>query len=206
MTTFARTALLAFALPAAALAQHFSQVYVDVRLWPGDSVTVSVEADAQDMMNTVYVFPTYGDTGVEAFRRYESRMEHYLQQKTKLRADAKPVFLKAVAWKKDGTGPDDGLDSASIGTSTHVITLGGKLPSGTKRVSVWSEIWNERPELDRPPQVDYFLFEGEAARRRVTAPFERWVHFPVTADSLAKMSRHPPRVPPRESDHSGHNH
>ncbi len=200
-----KSALLAI-LPAAALAQHFSQGYVDVRLWPGDSVTVTIEADAQDMMNTVFVFPTYGDTGTEAFRRYETRMEHYLQQKTKLRADGKPVFLRAVAWKKGGKGREDGLDSVSIGTSTHAFTLGGKLPPGTQRLSVWSEIWNERPELDRPPLLDYFLFEGTAARRRITGPTERWIHFPVVADSLAKMSRNPPRVPPRESDHSGHSH
>lgn len=204
--TGSRALSLAALLATAAAAQHFSQAYLDIRIHPRDSVTVSVEADAQDMMNTVYVFPTYGDTGVEAFRLYEARMEHYLQQKVKLRADGKAVYLRAVAWKKDGKGREDGLDSVSIGTGTHAFTLGGKLPSGTKRVSIRSEIWNERPELDRPPQMEYFLFEGQAVRRRFTAPFERWVHFPVTADSLAKMSRNPPRIPSRDSDHSGHNH
>jgi hypothetical protein len=54
--------------------------------------------------------------------------------------------------------------------------------------------------------MEYFLYEGNAVRRRITAPFEMWVHFPVTADSLARMSLHPPRIPSRESDHSGHDH
>jgi len=199
--------LLLTALSASAvLAQHFSVAYVDIHLWPEDSVTVTIEADAQDMMNTVFTFPLYADTGVQAYRLYERRMEQYLQQKIRLRADDKPVFLRAVAWKKDGKGRDDGLDSVSIQTGTHAFTLGGKLPPGTRRVSIWSEIWNERPELDHPPLMDYFLYEGAAVRRRFSAPYERWVHFPVTADSLSRMSRNPPRIPSRESDHSGHNH
>jgi hypothetical protein len=204
---FARFLILSLVLaPLAARAQHFALAYADIRYKAPDSVTITIEADAQDLMNTVFTFPLYADTGVQAYRRYELRMEHYLQQKIKLKADGKPVYLSAVAWKFGGTGRDDGLDSNSIQAGNHTFVLGGKIKAGTKKISVYSEVWNERPEVDHPPIMEYFLFEGDAVRRRFSAPTERWVHFPITADSLAKMSLHPPRIPPRDSDHSGHKH
>jgi hypothetical protein len=199
-------ALLVALLPAFALAQHFALAYVDIRLVKPDSVRVTIEADAQDMMNTVHTFPLYADTGIEAYRLYELRLEQYVQQKVKLRADGKSLYMNAVAWKQGGKNRNDGLDSVSIQEGNHAITLGGRIPAGTKRISVRSDLWDSRPELDHPPIMEYFLFEGEAPRRRVTAPTGNWIHFPVTADSLAKMSLHPPRLPPRDSDHSGHNH
>lgn len=196
----------ALVLPAAALAQHFSLAYIDVRYKAPDSVTVTIEADAQDLMNTVSVFPLYADTSIETYRRYEIRMEHYLQQKIKLRADGKPVYLQAVAWKAGGKGRHDGLDSVSIQTSNHSFTLGGKIQPGTKTLSIRSQLWDDRSEVVDPPLMEYFLFERDAVRRRFSAPVDRWVTFPVTADSLAKMSKRPPRLIPRDSDHSGHNH
>jgi hypothetical protein len=201
-----RAAMLAALLPAAAMAQHFAVVYIDIRLLPNDSITVAVEADAQDMMNTVFTFPTFGDTGIQAFRQYENRMEYYLQQKVKLRAGGKSIFLRGAAWKKDGKNREDGLDSISILTSTHAFTMGGRLPKGTKSISIVSDFWDDRPEIDHPPIMEYFLFEDRAVRRRVSAPTGRLVTFPIVPDSLSKMSRHPPRIPPRETDHSGHDH
>lgn len=201
-----RAAAVSALLAASASAQHFAMAYVDIRYLAPDSVRVTIEADAQDMMNTVFTFPLYADTGIEAYRLYELRMEQYLQQKVKLRADGKSLYMKAVAWKEGGKNREDGMDSISIQEGNHAITLGGKVPPGTKKISVRSDLWDSRPELDHPPIMEYFLYEGNAVRRRITAPTGLWAHFPVTPDSLAKMSLHPPHIPPRESDHSGHNH
>lgn len=211
--TFARTALFAAVLPAAALAQHFSLAYVDVRLVKPDSVRVTIESDGEDMKNAVRVFPRYDDppgTGMESFRRYERLMESYLLQKIKVRADGKPVNLSVVSWKPGGKGREDGFDTVSIYAGNHAITLGGRLPEGTKTLSAWAEIWIERPEVtpDIPPAIDYYFFDGGIPLRRVWSRTERWVRFPVNADSLAVMRKNPiaPPKPRQPEDHTGHNH
>jgi hypothetical protein len=199
-------ALFALSLPLAAPAQHFSQVFVDVRLHARDSVTVGVEADLQDMMNTVFVFPLFGgDTSAAVYRLYENKLEAYLQQRVRLSADGKPVSLRAVAWKADGKDRDDRMDSVSIRRGNHTIVLGGKLPAGTRRAGLYSEMWVERPENVRP-SIQYNLFKGDTLLRTIWSLNEKTVRFPVSADSVASMLRSPPPPLPRRvpMDHSGH--
>jgi hypothetical protein len=194
-------------LPTAALAQHFAVAYIDVRLVGADSVRVSVEADLQDMMNTVHVFPYYADPAESAYRDYEKKIEYYLRQKVKVHADGKTVYLSAVAWKRGGKNRADGLDSVSIQDGNHSFTLGGKLPPEAKLLSVRSDIWNERDELSSPPAMDYYFFAGDKLLRRVWSAGGKWIRFPVAADSLAALRALPsPRMPPRmPMDHSKHN-
>lgn len=204
--------LLALALPGAALAQHFSRAYIDVRLVPPDSVRVTVEADGQDFQNAVRFFPYFDEpagSGMESFRRYERMVESYLLQRLKLRADARPVNLSVVSWRHGGEGRDDGFDTLTI-SGNHAITLGGRLPADAQTLSAWAEIWIERPEVapDRPTIVEYNFFEGETPLRRLWSRTERWVRFPLGADSLAVLRRNPiaPPEPRSPVDHSGHGH
>jgi hypothetical protein len=212
LKTLVRAALFAVTTAIAATAQHFSLAYIDVRLPTPDSIRITVEVDALDFKNSVHTFPTYNDppgSGWTSFRLYEQRIEAYLQQKVKLRADGKPVNLAVVAWKPGGTSRDDRLDTISMAADNHAITLGGRLPPETKAVSFWSELWNERPDVDpgSPPAMVYQLFEGDAALHRVWTRTERWVRIPVEPDSLALMRKSPPKpLPPRApTDHSQHN-
>lgn len=194
-------------------AQHFSLVYVDIRLVGSDSITVTVEADAQDLKNTVQVFPYFDRAtgkGWESFRLYETKIEAYLQQKLILKADAKRVYLKVIKWKPSGKNREDGFDTVSIHAGNHSITFGGKIPSGTKALILQGEFWLERPELtaDTPPTIEYHLFEGNLPLRRIWSITERKVSFPISPDSLAVMRQKPlpplsPRIP---MDHSTHDH
>jgi hypothetical protein len=198
--------LLLAVLPTASLAQHFSQVYIDVRLVKPDSVRVTVEADLQDMMNTVYVFPYYADPSDSAYRAYERKMEEYLKVKLKLRADDKTVYMNAVAWKRGGKNRYDGLDSVSIQTGNHSFTMGGKIPADTKKLRVYSGIWEDREEVTFPPAMDYYFFEGDRLLRRTWSKMGAWVTFPILSDSLAAMRKlPPPHMPDRvPMDHSTH--
>jgi hypothetical protein len=201
-------ALLALILPASVPAQHFSRLFVDVRLHGKDSVTLGVEADLQDMMNTVFVFPYYGgDTSASVYRLYEGKLEAYFQQKVRLTADGKTVYLRAVNWKADGKGRDDHMDSASIQRAYHTVVLGGKLPPGTKLAGLYSEVWAERPD-GAEPKIQYNLYRKGTLLRTVWSRNEKTVRFPVTPDSVASMLRNPPKPLEKRlpTDHSGHDH
>jgi hypothetical protein len=205
----------ALALPFSAAAQHFGFAAMEVHLIEPDSVRVSIEVDAQDLMNTVYTFPLYADTGEAAYRLYERRLEQYMQTKVKLRADGKPVNLAAVQWKRDGKGRHDGLDSVSIQEKDHYIALSGKVPKGMNRLSVRADLWDDRDEVQDPPRIELALHQGDVLLRRMITEMGRTINFSLHPDSVAKMkASFPPRVLKRPThnphdknvDHTGHNH
>jgi hypothetical protein len=194
-------------------AQHFGLAYVDIRLVPPDSVRVTVEADAEDLKNSAQVFPYYDAAtgkGWESFRLYEQKIEAYFQQKLELLADGQRIQLRAVSWKPGGKSRKDGFDTVSIQAGNHAITLGGRIPAGSKTLIVSSQFWLERPELtpEFPPAIEYHFLEGVVHLRSVRSQTERRVWFPLQPDSLNAMRKHPlPPIPPRiPADHSTHGH
>lgn len=194
-------------------AQHFGLAYVDIRLVSTDSVRVTVEADSEDLKNSVQVFPFYNAAtgkGWESFRLYEQKIEAYLQQKLELHGDGQRIHLQVVSWKPGGKNRQDGFDTVSIYAGNHAITLGGRIPTGTKNLFVRSEFWLERPEVPptMPPSIDYHLLDGELHLRRVWSLTERRVRFPIHPDSLIAMRKNPlPPLPRRmPMDHSQHEH
>jgi hypothetical protein len=210
MTSLPPLALAALLLPLSSLAAHFDQAFIDIRLIGADSVHLTVSADKNDMMNTVYTFP-YEDNREESFRMYQARIESYLQARVPMRVDGKPVRLAAVNWKPGGRGRGDGFDSVSIRDQFHVITLGGVLPRQRKVLEIRSDMWVERD--DGPPIItmEYCLFQGDVFLRQRWARTEKSVRFPVSPDSVAAMRANPPVRAPRLSmpdneDHSGHGH
>jgi hypothetical protein len=206
------TALMALAAPFPVAAQHFSRAYIDIRLVKPDSVRVTVEAEGADFKNAVGTFPYYNEppgSGMESFRLYERRIEAYLQQKVKLRADGKIVAMNVVSWKPGGKNREDRFDTLSIFAPNHAITLGGRLPPGAKSLRAMSELWVERVENPASaPSMQYLLMEGTLPLRQAWTRTERWVSFPLEPDSLARMRKSPlPPIPPRiPADHSQHNH
>lgn len=213
MTHLLRMAIPVLGMAAQVSAQHFGLAYVDIRLAPPDSVRVTVEADAEDLKNTVQTFPYYdaaSGKGWESFRSYELRIESYLQQKVALYADGQRIDLRVVTWKPGGKSRHDGFDTISIHAGNHAITLGGRIPAGSKFLNISSGFWLERPEVtpDMPPTVDYHLLEGDLHLRRYWSLTERRVRFPIHPDSLKAMRKNPlPPIPPRvPMDHSKHDH
>lgn len=201
------SALFALAACASTAAAHFSAAFVDTEL-KDDSVRVTVQADVQDLMNTVKVFPYYFGASDSTYRLYEDRLEWYLQQKTVVEADGRRLYLAVVQWKPGGKGRGDGFDSVSLRTDYHSVTLGGKLPKGTKLLTVRSDMWNEIQEEGRvPANIEYGLFQGGVALKRAWTQAEKPVRFPIDPASISRMRQEPPpagikRLP---VDHSGHN-
>jgi hypothetical protein len=191
------------------MAQHFGRAYFDVRLVAPDSILVDVGADRQDMMNTVETFPDRytGEPGT-FYGVYQQRLEAYLQSRVHVRADGKAVRLAAVRWKAGGKDRTDDMDSASLWGPYTTITLGGRLPASAQSLSIRADLWVERPDKPKLSMVEYALWDGDRALRRVWMPTERMLRFPLGADSLKAMRKTPP-APPTERvpvDHSGHGH
>ena len=169
--------------------KYFQAAKVVIRL-SHDSVQVQVVARAEDLMNTVHVFPG-SNSDKEPYRLYEKRIETYFQTRIPLLVDGKRVDLRVVQWKPGGRGIGDGFDSASLNTIDHAITLGGRLPKNPDHLEVRADLWVERTDADTTI-VEFSLVQDGLTLRRRLSRTERTLKFPISSDSLAAMRRHLP--------------
>jgi len=178
--------------PGALFAQgekYFKEAKVAIQLEP-DSVKVRVVARAEDLMNTVHVFPG-NNTDKAPFLLYEKRIEAYFQERIPVWIDGKQLYLKVVQWKPNGRGPGDGFDSASLNVIYQTITLGGRLPGNPEHLQVRADLWVERTDADATT-VEFSLLQGGLILRRLSSRTEKTWKFPISPDSLAAMRLHLP--------------
>jgi hypothetical protein len=168
---------------------YFMNAKIVLGLVGDDSLTVQFCAPAEDMVNTVGIFP-YDNSDKEIFRQYEKRMEAYLQDRLPVSVNRKRLFLKVVQWKPGGRGRADGFDSASI-YSDQKITLAAKLPPQRDFIDVTANVWNERSDAGRT-LVEVHLLQDGVLLKRIFTGREKKIRIPITADSLAVMRKNPP--------------
>jgi hypothetical protein len=198
--------------------RFFHTAGVAVRLVGEDSVLVTFGARSEDLQNTVGVFPYYDETykhrDTANFRLFERKLEIYLQERLPVRVDGKNVYMRVVQWKPGGKGRNDGLDMASLFVDDLFITLGGRLPKKRTTLDVTANVWVERTDAVETV-VQFSLFEGRTALRRLWTKREKTVRFPLAPDSLRAMRANPPPPVPVSAgdedeedhdDHTGHSH
>jgi hypothetical protein len=200
---FLAMAMVPFAWPVLAPAQHFTRAKISIRLEGADSLSVEVEAEGDDMMNAVATFP-FQDDDPEVYLLYQRRIEAYLQSGISVRADGKRLLLNVVRWKPGGKGREDGFDTGSILRPLHTITLAGKLPKAAKNLELSSSLWMERTETqDMPPMMEYSLYRNDVLLRRRWRLAEKILRFSLSPDSLEAMRAEwkPRDVPPASRGH-----
>ena len=163
---------------------HFDQAKLTIRLIDPDSITMQVEADRDDFLNTVHTFP-YEDTTL--MRLYQKRIEDYLLVRIPMKVDGIPLSrLRVIQWKPEGKGRGDGFDSASLNAQSHAITLGCALPKQRKILTLTMNLWLEF-ETETSFQVS-LVWKDTLLERRWTSS-EKPLKFPVSKDSLMTMIR-----------------
>jgi hypothetical protein len=175
---------------------YFMNAKIVLGLVGNDSLTVQFCAPAEDMVNTVGIFPA-DNSDPEIFRLYEKRMEAYLQDRLPVAVNRKRLFLKVVQWKPNGKGRADGFDSLAI-YSDQKITFAAKLPPQRDFIDVTANIWYERSDAGRT-QVEYNLLQDGILLKRIFTGREKKVRFAIAPDSLAVMRKNPP--PPLREIH-----
>lgn len=207
MKTLARIAMIAMPIALSAAIPAFSQMEdygeegehffmsaaVDVHLVGRDSVRIDFSGPAEDMLNTVYIFPN-GDADTASLRAYERKIEAYLQERVPVRVDGKRVPLKVVQWKPGGKGRADGFDS-SASYSPQKITLGGKIPLQRKWIEVTANVWTERHDAGETVVKVTLSEENRLLERRWTRR-ERPQRFLLDSESLKRMRANPPGPEP----------
>lgn len=185
------------ATPALALAAHYNEVKVAVKLIDPDSVHLEVDADHDDLLNTVMMFPDNKDTAL--MRVYQTRIEAYLVSRLPLKVDGKGLPLKVIRWKPGGKGRADGFDSTSLYSARQVITLGAALPANAKKLTLGLNLW---AEFQRSTVGEIAWFWNGALLDRRWSPMEKTLVYPLERDSLlaaeerAKKKPPPPRTIP----------
>lgn len=183
--------------PAFAFAAHYNEVKIAVKLVDPDSIRLEVDADHDDLLNTVMMFPDNKDTAL--MRVYQSRIEAYLAARLPLKVDGKGLPLRVIQWKPGGKGREDGFDSTSLYSARQVITLGAALPKSGKKLTLGLNLW---VEFQHATVGEVAWFWNGALLGRRWSPMEKILTYPLQRDSLlaaeerAKHAPPPPRTLP----------
>ena len=98
---------------------------IALKLVSPDSLEITVDVNGDDLMNVTEANLNLNRPSRESILSYQNRAANYMLSRVDLALDKIPLNggLRVLRWKKDGRGPEDILDSASLYTSTHVITF-----------------------------------------------------------------------------------
>ena len=168
----------------------FHEAKVGARLIGKDSLIIIFSAGSEDLQNTVGIFP-YENADSSVFRLFENKMEAYLQERLPVFVDGKRLYPKIVQWKTGGKGRGDRLDSADIYVDAMFFGLGTRLPPHRKYLELTANVWTEREDAGNT-LIQFTLIDDDKALRHVWTGREKKVRFPISADSLAYMRKHPP--------------
>ena len=162
---------------------------IAIRLIDSDSITVTVDANHDDIVNVVHFNTTFGlDTVLkDEVLIYQERVTTYLLSHLNLQMDGRPLEnLKVVRWKLKGKGPEDDFttDRIAYWSTTHAITLGGKLPQARKNLGINVQLF---AELGVQPISEISLYWRDSLLVRKWLGLDRTLRLPVSQDSLAAM-------------------
>lgn len=153
-----------------------------------DSITVSVNANHDDLVNAVHFNPSFGlDT---IFRSeallYQERISTYLLSHLNLQMDGAPLNLKIHRWKPNGKGPEDDFttDKQSFWATQNEISFGGKLPSPRKNLGINVQLF---AELGIQPITEISLYWRDSLLVRKWLGLDKTLRFSITQDSLLAM-------------------
>ena len=177
--------------PVVAFAAHYNEVKLAVRLIDPDSIHLEIDADHDDLLNTVMIFPDNKDTSL--MRVYQTHIEAYLVSRLPVKVDGKGVLLSVVRWKPGGKGRQDGFDSTSLYSARQVITLGGVLPKDRKKLTLGLNLW---AEFQHETSVEVAWFWNGSLLDRRWSRIEKSVAYPLAPDSLKAARERARKTPP----------
>ena len=171
---------------------------IAIRLIDPDSITVTVDANHDDLVNAVHFNPSFGlDT---VFRDeallYQERISTYLLSHLNLQMDGTPLNLKIHRWKPKGKGPEDDFttDKQSFWTSQNEISFAGKLPSLRKNLGINIQLF---AELGIQPITEISFYWRDSLLIRKWLGLDKTLRFSITQDSLLAMLQRA-EAPPAE--------
>ena len=172
---------------------------IAIRLIDPDSITVTVNANHDDLTNVVHFNSTFGlDTIVRSEALiYQERLSGYLLSHLNLQVDGSPLGnLKIIRWKPDAKNPEDDLttDKIAYWASPQIMTFGGKLSSPRKNLGINVQLF---AELGIQPITEISLYWRDSLLVRKWLGLDRTLRFPITQDSLLAMMQRagaPPEV------------
>ena len=189
MKTFSRFASLILFAAVLLHAHPNGTSKIAIRLVDPDSITVTVDANHDDLSNVLRFNVSFGVDTVfpKEVLIYQERLPVYLLSHLNLQADGLPLNnLKIIRWKPNGRGPEDDFtnDKAGFWMSNHVVTLGGVLPKPRKMLGVNVQLF---AELGIQPISEISLYWRDSLLVRKWLGLDKTLRFNVAEDSLAAM-------------------
>jgi hydrogenase/urease accessory protein HupE len=158
-----------------------------LRLLDNDSLTLEIDANVGTMLNAVNIFPAVGDYRSDTVRLYQLAAAQYAFSRVTLKADGRQFLRPEVLlWKRNGKGPDDRLlgDSAAVWDTSFVVTYGGRLPAGAKRLAFSAALF---PEFGAQTICEVSVLWRDTLIERRWLDLDAVLKVPLAKDSLDAM-------------------
>ena len=155
-----------------------------LRVLDNDSLTLEIDANVGTMFNAVNIYPVVGDYRSDTVKRYELAAAQYALSRVTLVADGRQFLRPEVLrWKRNGTGPGDRLvgDSAAVWDTSFVVTYGGRLPTGAKRLAFSAALF---PEFGAQTICEVSVFWRDTLIERRWLDIDGVLKVPLAKDSL----------------------
>jgi hydrogenase/urease accessory protein HupE len=183
-----RAAVLAWGLAAAASAHITGSSSVDIRLSGSDSIRITVSASPTDYEEALRTSLHLGapEARHADANAYQEKLADYLRTRVRPETDQGSLELHVLRWKPDGTGPEDGFDSASFFRNRHIVTLGGILPAHRAWMRLGIQLF---AELGVQPIAEASVYWKETLVKRVWLGPDQTFRFPLNPDSLEALAQ-----------------
>ncbi|HEX2613108.1 MAG TPA: HupE/UreJ family protein [Fibrobacteria bacterium] len=155
-----------------------------IRLLDHDSLTLEIDANVITMFNATGIYPREGDYRSDTVRRYQEAAAQYALSRVTLKADGRS-FLgpEPLRWKRNGKDPSDALvgDSAALWDTSFVVTFGGRLPVGARKLSFSAALF---PEFGAQTLCETSVYWRDTLIQRRWLDLDGTVKLPLHRDSL----------------------